>query len=419
MPPPMLRTAATALLAGSLIAATAVSAPAKTLDGAGRPVTNSAGVTFGVTAHRGGALEWPENSAEAFANSAAAGFDRIETDLRFTKDGHGVLVHDVRLPSRCTRSGQPIHKLTLAQVRQVRCANLAGQKVVPIPTFAELAAILARHPEVGLLLDVKSYGGQSAQSQRSNAAKAIKLVKQHGLLSRTAILAYHWRTMLPTIRKHAPKVYVLALDRTTIDLDRVRLAAKLGANGYGIRMKHTSAYLARYVRSKGMDSVPWEVVGAEQQAFTIHYGARRQLFLTDTPTAMRADLIGGRIDLNPAPIPTTTTLAKPVTVSNTVYRANKRQYKLVLGKAVPSTQVAQLDTVTVAVTVHKGPGKGSLRVGANSSPLSSSVRATLPKGTKTITLKAPLGDGGKLRIHTTRKVKLTVKVVAYTRIRFA
>ena len=396
-----------------------VPARAVTLGDDGLPITNAAGATFGILSHRGGAAQWPENSVEAYTASVDAGFDAIETDIVFTRDGRGVMSHYDVLPERCTQAGKSIHKLTYAQVAAVRCQDLDGQFVMPIPTFEELAAILKGHSDVGLTLDIKSYTGQSASGQRSWATKAMQLVKKHGLLAQTSVLTFNWDRVLPTVRKYAKKNYVLALDHGKMDLDRVRLAAKLGADGFGIKMKYTSEYLARYVKAKGMDSVPWEVVGVEQRAFTIHYGGRTQLFSSDTPTTTRANLVGGKINLNPVPNPVTTTLAAPTTVSNATYKANKRQYPVVLGKAVPSADVAMLKNVTLAITVTKGPGKGSLSVYGSSTPLSSSVKVGLPKGTSTLTVQAPLGDGGKLRIYTTKTVKLTVKVVGYTRVRFA
>lgn len=407
------------LAATALAASLSWVAPAQTLDANGDPITNDAGVTFGVLSHRGGKAVWPENSVEAYTKSVAAGFDTIETDILFTTDGRPVMSHYDLLPDRCTRAGDSIHKLTWAEVSLVRCANLTGAKVVPIPTFEQLAQVLAGHSEVGLTLDIKSYSGQSAKGQRSYASRAVRLLRDNGLLPQSSILSYHWANALPTIRKYAPKTYVLALDHGKMDLDRVRLAARLGADGFGIKMKYTPASLARYVRAKGMDSVPWEVIGTERRAFTIHFGGKTQLFSSDDPAKTKADLIAGRIDLNPAPKPTLTTLATRVTVSKATYRANRRQYPLVLGRAVPSAAVAMLDKVTLAITVSRGPGKGSLNVGASSSPLSSGVKVALPKGTKTLTVTAPIGDGGKLRIYTSKTVKLTVKVVGYTRIRFA
>ncbi|MFZ0530744.1 MAG: glycerophosphodiester phosphodiesterase family protein [Propionicimonas sp.] len=410
--------AAVALSSAALLVTVAVPAPATTLGADNRPITNKAGTTFGVLSHRGGALQWPENSLEAFAGSVAAGFDAIETDILFTRDGQAVMSHYDLLPERCTRSGESIHLLTAAEVAAVRCANLDGKLVVPIPTFDQLAAALAADPSVGLTLDIKSYPGQPSAEQRAYASKAIRLVKSHGLVNRTRMLSFFWTNHLPVIRKYAPKIYVLALDNGTMRLDRVRLADKLGANGYGIKMNYTSEYLAKYIKAKGMDAVPWEVIGAEQRAFSIYYGGKVQQFSTDEPDRTRAELIAGKIDLNPKRVTAVTTLAAPVTISKATYTAKARRYPVVLGKAVPKPDLAQLRSVTLSITVTGGAGTGRLYVGGKGSPLSSSTWVALPAGTATVTVTTPLGDQGRLRIYTTRTVGLTVTAVAYTRVRF-
>lgn len=149
---------ATALLALALPS----SGSATTLGSDGKPIVNVAGSTLLVVAHRGGAFQWPENSLDAFIGSAEAGYDGIETDLAWTSDTQPVMSHNDTLPDRCTSAGKKIHELTAAQVAEVRCANLNGEMVVPIPTFAQLAQVLADHPDVALHLDLKSYPGQSA-----------------------------------------------------------------------------------------------------------------------------------------------------------------------------------------------------------------------------------------------------------------
>ena len=406
---------ATALLALALPS----SGSATTLGTDGKPIVNVAGSTLLVVAHRGGAFQWPENSLDAFTGSAEAGYDGIETDLAWTSDTQPVLSHNDTLPDRCTSAGKKIHELTAAQVAEVRCANLNGDKVVPIPTFAQLAQVLADHPDVALHLDLKSYPGQSAAGKRTYAARAMALLTQYDLVGRTRILTFYWSSMLPVIRKTSRTVFVTAYDGASFDLDlaRVRLADKLGANAYAPRMNHTSAYLARYVRSKGMDVAPFEVYGAEQLAFTIYYGGKTQFLLTDEPTNLQRRLIAGTAAIDPVAVPTTTTLPKRVTISSSTYKAGKAHYVRVLGKAVPTAERPMLDTVTVAVTVSKGSGKGTLRVAPRSASYRS-VSVRLPKGTRTFTMKVPVGNNGDLRISTTRTVKLTARVVGYTKVRF-
>lgn len=407
--------AAIGLLAGLGVAP---SAAARTVGEDGKPITNAKGVVFGVTAHRGGALERPENSVEAFRYSVAQGFDAIETDLLFTSDGHGVLAHYDTVPARCSHAGEELHLMTLEQVRQVRCEDLSGQQTVPIPTFEEFAAIVGPS-ELLITLDVKTYRGQPASGERRYAKRAVELLRKHKLLDRTTILSFRWATTLPTIRKLAPKLPVIGLDNKPLDLARVRLAAKLGADGFGIKAADTPVSLMRYIRSLGMDPVPWEVKGAELLAFSIHFGGKVRHLSTDTPAATRADLIGGRIELNPKPRTVRTALPTPVTVAKkATHRAKKRSYPKVMGVAVPADRLAMLETVTLSVKVTNGPGKGYLYAGAAGSPLKSNVRVRLPKGTKTLKLKAPVGDGGKIRLYASRKATLTVQAVEYTQLRF-
>lgn len=418
--PCLARTLVVGLLGLTLAATTAATAPAETLRN-GEPVKNAAGISFGISAHRGGMEEWPENSLEAFEHSIQAGFDSLETDMVFTKDGHAVMNHDAVLTSRCTQTGKGIHTLTLAQVQEVRCANLAGQKVVPIPTFEQLAELLKDNPSNNFLsLEVKAYSGQSAASKKDWGERAIKLVQKHGLLGRTKLVSFNWQYTLPAFRKYSKTIRVLALDKDPMDLDRVRLAKKLGASAYGTRMKYTSLYLVKYVKSLGMDLLAWSSKGVEQRAFLIHHASKNLKFMfgADSPTTTQAQLVAGQIDLNPVPTMVTTTLASPRTISSTTYKAGRKYYKQVSTKAIPSADLAMLGDVTLRITVKGGKGKGALYVGPASSPSSASVKVALPKGTKTLTVRAPLGDNRKLRISSTKKVKLTVKVVSYERMRF-
>lgn len=400
---------------------TGLSAPAQaaTLGGDGKPITNAAGVTFGVQAHRAGADEHPQNSLEAINYSVAQGFDAIEVDLLFTKDKWPVLSHYDTLPSRCSSAGKKIHLMTRAQLALVRCDDLDGQRTVPIADFYQLKGALAKNRAVSLTLDIKTYKGQSGAGKRDYAARAIWLLKKYGLLNRSRIITFSWSTVLPTIRKQAPKIYVLALDNHVLDLGRARKAARLGASGFGIKTKDTSASLLRYIKALGMDASPWEVKGESQRSFAIFFGGKQQLFSTDTPTRTRKNLVAGKYELDPRPKQVVTTLSEPATILKGSLKAKKKQYPRVLGRAVPAKDLMMLETVTLEVTITNGSGKGYVSVAPSGSLKSSEVRRKLPKGTKTFSMKVPLGDGGTYRVFTSTKASVTIDVVAYTKLTFA
>ncbi len=413
------RLAATAVAAALASTLGITPSMAGTVGTDGKPITNRAGVTFGVQAHRGGADEHPQNSLEAVNFTVEQGFDAIEVDLSFTKDDRPVLSHYDTLPDRCSSAGKKIHLMTWAEVQKVRCKDMDGNLTVPIPDFYQFNAAMAKNRSVKITLDIKGYKGQSAASKRHYAEKTIWLVKKYGLLNRTSILTFFWSTVLPTIRKKAPKIYVLALDNRTMDLTRVRKAARLGANGYGIKTKDTSAFLLRYIKAQGMDASPWEVKGETQRSFAIYFGGKRQFFLTDSPTKTRKGLLTGKYNLNPSRKSVVTALATPQTILQSTLKAKKKLYPRVVGKAVPAGKLLMLENVSVRVTVTNGPGKGYLSVGPAGSLSSSEVRRKLPKGTKSFVIKVPVGDGGTLRVFTSKKATVKLDVLDYTNAAFS
>ncbi len=91
-----------------------------------------------ILAHRGLALEAPENSIAAFEAAMAAGATHLETDVRATADGVAVLVHDPDLPG-----GGDVASTSLAELRTA------------LPHVATLAEALAALPEAKFNIDVK------------------------------------------------------------------------------------------------------------------------------------------------------------------------------------------------------------------------------------------------------------------------
>ena len=47
-----------------------------------------------VAAHRGLCARYPENTMESFRAAVECGVDQIELDVRITKDGEAVIIHD-------------------------------------------------------------------------------------------------------------------------------------------------------------------------------------------------------------------------------------------------------------------------------------------------------------------------------------
>ncbi len=75
-----------------------------------------------LTAHRGITAVAPENSLPAYQKSVELGFYSAECDIRLTKDGHWVLLHNGDVNGRFCQMGA-VEDMTLEEVRQLRFKN--------------------------------------------------------------------------------------------------------------------------------------------------------------------------------------------------------------------------------------------------------------------------------------------------------
>jgi glycerophosphoryl diester phosphodiesterase len=121
-----------------------------------------------VIAHRGASGYAPENTLPAFELAVQQGADAFELDVRLTKDGAPVVVHDATL-ERTTNLAGPVRGRTLAELRVAD----AGEWFTPdegrtfpfrgtgvrIPTLAE---VLWSFPQTAVLVEVKEVEVQQA-----------------------------------------------------------------------------------------------------------------------------------------------------------------------------------------------------------------------------------------------------------------
>ncbi len=95
-----------------------------------------------IVAHRGDWRNAPENSLEAFQNCIDAGIDAIELDVRETKDGELVIMHDLTL-DRTTNGKGKVSDFTLEELNQLKLRSGHGYITThKIPTFTEALLLL-------------------------------------------------------------------------------------------------------------------------------------------------------------------------------------------------------------------------------------------------------------------------------------
>lgn len=95
-----------------------------------------------VAAHRGDWRNAPENSLRAFEYAAAMGADIVEVDLKKTKDGVIIIMHDETIDRTTNGKGKP-GDYTLEELKKFRLKNGLGRVTDnPIPTLQEVMTAL-------------------------------------------------------------------------------------------------------------------------------------------------------------------------------------------------------------------------------------------------------------------------------------
>jgi len=166
-------------------------------DAAAQPVVS--------VAHRGGIVPGvPENTLAAYRRAIEHGAQAIEIDLRTTKDGQIVIMHDETV-DRTTNGHGKVAQLTWAELQQLDAGH--GER---IPTY-EQALQLVAGTDVALLLDIKV-------TRNLDRGKVVQLALKHDAL-RNVIVGARRLSDLRAFRKLNAELRTLGLMKELNDMD--------------------------------------------------------------------------------------------------------------------------------------------------------------------------------------------------------
>jgi len=124
-----------------------------------------------VVAHRGAHVGIPENTLAAYRKAIELGCDFVEVDVRTTKDGHLVSVHNATIDDYAPGATGKVKEMTLAELQALDIGSRVGPewKDERIPTMDEVFALCAG--KIGIYLDMKE----------ASTAQVLELVRKHGM----------------------------------------------------------------------------------------------------------------------------------------------------------------------------------------------------------------------------------------------
>ncbi len=137
-----------------------------------------------VIGHRGAPLEQPENTLASFRRALEQGADVLETDIRITKDGEFVLIHDETV-DRTTNGTGCVQRHSLEQLRQYHNVTSAGEVTEEeIPTLVELLTMT--QGKAPLLLELKDHKFTASHY----AQRLVDVLTAYGVMQRSAIVSF-------------------------------------------------------------------------------------------------------------------------------------------------------------------------------------------------------------------------------------
>lgn len=236
-----------------------------------------------IASHRGGALQWPENSPTSFANTAKLPVDQVEFDIHPTADGEIVVMHDSTLDRTSNGTG-PIAECTLAELKSVTLKGTDGEAML---TLSELCAIFAP-TAITLRMEVK-YDTQR-RPYPGLVAAALAVLDRHGLRGRTVITSFLADTVAEAVAASgtAGAIWLVSPDvQDYIGLDGIAAVARAaGAKTLGIRHNRLDADILATLRGHGLAVGAWAV--NDEAAIRKVLGLGVDVFTTDMPSAALA-----------------------------------------------------------------------------------------------------------------------------------
>jgi len=196
--------------------------------------------------HRGAAGHVLENTLGSIEKAIELGVDYVEIDLRLTRDGHVVVLHDATI-DRTTNGHGRIKDLTLAQLRRIKTKN--GQYV---PTLEEVLELT--NGQVGLMLELKI---------RGLAKPVTEIVERSGFSGPVIYASFHHKE-LSRVREWFPSSTIMPL--ISRGLIAPRIPAKLSAQHVGIRFDRVVKPVVASLHAAGVQVFVFTVNRAEDLA---------------------------------------------------------------------------------------------------------------------------------------------------------
>lgn len=240
-----------------------------------------------VIAHRGSSKEFPEHSPAAYERAIDEGADALECDVRLTRDGHLVLMHDATI-DRTSNGHGSVSAMTLAQLREFRYPD--PHEIMTLNQLLELANSAPR--TVGLSIETKHPSRDSLHLEEAVCATLAEYGRSAGT-SGVRIMSFSLAG-LHRARKCNPDIPLVYLfDAPPVSYRDGRLPSGVQIAGPSVAHIRTDPDYVRRVHAHGGAVHVWTVDDAADIELCCELGV--DAIITNRPARVRRSLTGDEV----------------------------------------------------------------------------------------------------------------------------
>ncbi len=240
-----------------------------------------------VIAHRGASADAPENTLAALRAAATAGATWVEFDVKLSRDGHCILLHDDLLNRTTDGRGEVAH-YDLDELRRLDAGSWFGRRFrgERVPTLEEALALCVEL-DLDINLEIKPCPGR----QHETAISVVEELRRHWPAGRPwPLISSFAIASLEEIRKLAPEMpHGLLIGRPT--RRALGMLDRLACSTLHCDAKWVSADLVRHLTERGRPLLCYTVNDASRALRLLEMGVRA--VFTDRPQ-MAAEALAAR-----------------------------------------------------------------------------------------------------------------------------
>ena len=228
--------------------------------------------------HRGGRMEYDENTISAFEASYKAGYRGYETDIRMTKDGKLVILHDSNL-TRTTDTEGVVVEMTEAQIR--KALTKKGNKVMFLDELMDWLDSKGDVTYVEFELKTSPVDLYPEERLREYCDKLYERVMRNKPEGATYLFTSSDYRGLRYLQQKHPGVQMLLITGKPCNDETIALCKAMGIDRLGATMDGTSRASVKKAHEQGLIVSLWPGQSTADAMLGVYLGA--DFLCTDIP----------------------------------------------------------------------------------------------------------------------------------------